>query len=367
MSVRAALAKLTPTRARGPFPSLAWAWPTGGRDLLLRAAILPDLERAAAAYDEWQRSVDFDSVDMATQRLLVAISYRMPGQVLPAVDRARLKGVERKLWSHCIVALKAAEPALAALEQAGIEMMVFKGAVRTVLDISNLRGRYASELDLLVRPAAFDRAWDVVRQAGWKVPEGRGDDHSGMIGVNLKRGLMDELDLHKYAYHQLIASDVRPDGLWSRAVQRDFLGHRVFIPSPTDRLLMATAHGMIGGHEQSDWLVDCALLIQGGEVDWALFVELAAERRVAAHAAIALSYLAGPLEMPMPSGALDALVGASRRHPFQRAGALLQGRPRYEHSAFTALGRGLARGLRVLSRDQKLRRLEARRARLGAD
>ncbi|RYE11368.1 MAG: hypothetical protein EOP22_00475 [Hyphomicrobiales bacterium] len=366
MTIREQLAKLKPTTPRGPFPTLAWAWPTGERDLLLRAAIMPDLAKAAAAYDEWQKTVPFENAYMATQRLLVAISYRMPESILPAVDRARLKGVERKLWSQCMVALKAAEPALAAIEQAGVDVMVFKGAARSALDISDLRGRYAAELDLLVRPQEYVRTWDAIEAAGWKYVVGFRPNLGRLIGANLTRGKEDELDLHKYPYHQLLLSDVTPDGLWARATKHRFFGHDVFVPSATDRLLMAIAHGGIGGHENSDWLVDSALLVQGGEVDWPLFIELARQRGTSSHAAIALSYLAGPLEVPVPKEPLARLISASRWHPLQRASALLQSRPKREHSIWSALGRGIARGLRMLRKDLMIRRVEAERERLAA-
>ena len=363
MTIRDQIQLLRPTKPRGAFPSLAWAWPTGGRDQLLQAAIVGDLEKAAAAYRQWEATTDFNDVDFAAMRLLVAIAHRIPDDILKAKDRARLSGVERKLWSESLVALRSAGPALAAIENAGIDVMVFKGAVRTVLDYSNLRGRYASELDLLVRPDDFRRAWGAIRGAGWQYVLGFEPNLDLLIGANLSKPKSGELDLHKYAYHQLLMSDIEPTALWARASKHQFLGHAVFVPSPTDRLLMAIAHGMIGGHEQSDWLVDCALLVQGGEVDWPLFLELARERGVSAHAAIVLSYLAGPLEVPVPKGPLESLIAASRWHPLQRASALLQGRPKREHSIPSALGRGIARGIRMVRKDRSIRRVAAERAR----
>lgn len=346
------------TKPAGPFPSLAWAWPTGGRDLLLRAAALPDLDKAAAAYDQWQRTVEFETATMATQRLLVAVSYRMPEGVLPAVDRARLKGIERKLWSQCIISLKATEPALAALHRAGIDVMVVKGGVRTVLNVSDLRGRYAGDLDLLVRPADFVRAWDVVVNAGWMYKDGQPPDLGRLIGGNLNEGKLGELDLHRYPYHQLVMSDASPTALWARAVPQRFMDHPVFVPSPTDRLMMAVAHGTIGGHEQSDWLVDSAHLIHGGDVDWNLLLTLARERRVEAGVAIALSYLAGPLEAPVPAEIVATLAHSTWRHPVRHVSTLLQARPKREHSIASGIGRGVARAVRMLTKNHMVRRLE---------
>ncbi len=358
MSIREQLALLQTTRPRGPFPSLAWAWPGGERDLLLRAAILSDLAEAAAAYRHWETDYNFDDVDFAKQRLLVAISHRIPRDLLRAKDQARLAGIERQLWTKCVMSLRSTQPALAALEAAGIEVMVFKGAVRTVLDVANLRGRYASELDLLVRPETFVAAWRAIRSAGWQYVLGFEPRLDRLMGANLSKPNSGELDLHKYPYHQLLPVDLKPDALWARATRTTFLGHPVAIPSPTDRLLMAIAHGGIDGHVQSDWLVDCAIVIAGGEVDWPLFVAMARERRIEAAAAITLSYLAGPLQVAVPKRVLGELTSGLRGHPFQLVSGLLLARPKREHSPLSAVGRGVARAIRMAKKARMIARLD---------
>jgi len=352
---------LKPARPRGRFPSAAWAWPTGDRDLLLRAAILDDLDAAAAAFHEWERSFDFDGVDLSRQRLLVAIANRIPPRLLDARDQARLAGVERKLWSHCIASLRAAKPLLAAYSAAGIEMMVFKGAVRSVLDIRNLRGRYASEIDLLVHHADFDRAWQIALDMGWKKMVARVDPHA-RTGANLVTGSFGEVDLHRYPFHQVLPGDADLADLWARASRHTFLDQQVAIPSPTDRLVLAVAHGGIGSHDQSDWLIDAALLIRGGEVDWPLFRDLVAKRRVDVLAEIALSYLGGPLGVPAPAETLAAVASRARRAPFRAMLGVLEARPRHDHWVGSSLARTLARRLRLRARSRTIAQLEADRA-----
>lgn len=359
MSIREQLALLRPTAPRGRFPTLEWAWPTGERDLLLRAAIVDDFDVAVAAYREWEACYDFEAVDFAKQRLLVAISHRIPQALLEAKEHARLLGVERRLWTESIMRLRTTAPALAALAAAGIEVMVFKGAVRTVLDVSNLRGRYAAELDLLVRPDDFKRAWGAIRSAGWQYVLGFEPDLDHLMGANLSKPGAGELDLHKYAYHQLLASDADPAPLWARATRTTFLGCPVSIPSPTDRLLMAIAHGGIDGHVQSDWLVDCALIVRDGAVDWPLFAHLACERRVDGFVAVALSYLKG-LGVPVPDEVLSELRRGLRAHPIRLSFALLQSRPKREHSPLSAVGRGLARAFRMIRKRAMISQLSAR-------
>lgn len=342
------------------FPNYAWAWPKGGRHLLLRAAILPDIEQAGEAFRAWQAAYDFNDVTFAEQRLLVAISSRLPSTVLSGPARARLKGIERMLWTHSTVALQAARPALQALDDAGIPMMVFKGAARAAVDMGDLRGRFASDVDLLVPREHFETAYRTLRATGWQHTQKREPDLSRLTGINLHRGTHGDLDLHKFPLHQLTASDADQSPIWHRATQHSFLGQNVSVPSSTDQLLMAIAHGGIDGHAHSDWLVDCAALMRNNSIDWQLFAQLCAERRLQAHAGIALSYLVEMLEIPMPSEQFASLAVAGQRSAFDLWTALLQAHPKREHTALGVLGRGLARGDRQIKKAWTLHRLERR-------
>jgi hypothetical protein len=339
------------------FPSYAWAWPKGGRDLLLRAAIVADIAQAERAFATWLATHDFDDVTFAEQRLLVAISARLPASAEASPVRARLKGIERMLWTHSTMTLRAAQPALRSLIEAGIPVMMLKGAARAALDMADVRGRFASDVDLLVHPAHFDQAYAMLCGQGWQHNQSRAPDLLKITGLNLFLGKHGDLDLHKYAFHQLCAADTDPAPLWSRATSTKFLGLPVCVPSPADRLLLAIAHGGIDGHQHSDWLVDCAALITEGTVDWASFETLCADRRLDAHAAIALSYLHDHLGVSMPKDVLERIKRAGRRSAPQLWSALLQAHPKREHTTLSALGRGLARGHRQLVRAMALSKL----------
>lgn len=347
--------------AHARFPSLAWAWPKGGRDQLVRAATLLDLDRAGQMFSAWSAQHDFNDVTFAEQRLLVAISARLPASVLAGPSRARLKGIERMLWTHSAVSLQAAKPALQLLSDAGVPMMVLKGAARAAIDMQELRGRFASDVDLLVPRQHFSSSYRALRAAGWQHGQRREPDLARIIGINLRRGTNGDLDLHKYPFHQLVDDDADQTRLWADASDGVLLGHQVSVPSPTDRLVMAIAHGGIDGHQHSDWLVDCAAVIRDGAVDWPLFEQMCAGRQLEAHAAIALTYLADAIEVDIPPDVLRRVTASGRASWVRHWSALLQARPKTEHNAVSALGRGIARGDRQVRRAYALWRLEARR------
>lgn len=358
---RRVLGEARPTKPRGAFPTLQWAWPTGGRDLLLRAAILGDAEAAATALREWLATHAQGQIRLPEQRLLLTISQRLPTGVLNRREKVWLGAVEHKLSSICTQAQQEAKPTLAALADAEIDLMVFKGAARSAIDGPARHTRFTREIDLLVRPQDYERAVRCVLKAGWKCRAGTIGNLSRRTGLNFLHGEYGEVDLHQYPYHQVVVEDARPTALWDRASKCAFLGHTVLVPSPTDRLMMAIAHGSIGGHGHSDWLVDCAVLITNDAIDWPLFEKLTRGRDLEVGCAIALRYLAGPLDVPVPEGVLDRLDVRIRGHPWRRAAALLEARPRREHSLFSALARAVTRGLRIVRSGKILRQVELAR------
>jgi hypothetical protein len=97
------------------FPHLAWAWPSGSRELLVIAAAHADERRAAEAFVEWLATTDIESCHFPEQRLLVRIASRFPESRLKVSERARLNGIVRLLWTKSRLTLDHATPVLKAL------------------------------------------------------------------------------------------------------------------------------------------------------------------------------------------------------------------------------------------------------------
>jgi hypothetical protein len=333
------------------FPGYGWAWPRGDRELLLKAAALPDLEKAVEAFRQWSAHHDFEATTLTELRLLVGISARLPARLITLDERARLTGIERMLWTRSRVALAAAEDAARILAGLGVDMLVIKGASRSALDLSNLKGRAAYDIDLLVKPQDFRRSIEALMANGWK------DDHpklvmrylagtGGMAAVNLGKGEHGDVDLHQYALYHVAGGNDR--GLWERSREVDFLKQKIRVASPADNLAIAIANGGIGGHGQSDWMVDCVNIIREGGVDWTLFEDICAAHRILPHAAITLGFLKYRLEAPVPEEVLGRIARAGRRPFLRRLSALFQAHPKRELPWWGVAGRGLSRGMRQL-------------------
>ena len=328
------------------FPGYAWAWPKGNRERLLQAATLSDLDRAVAVLREWEKLRTFEDLTFPEQRLLVAISVRMPANKITLDERARLTGIERKLWTASRMTMHGSQEAATLMAGAGIDMLVMKGAARSALDLQNLKGRAAYDIDILVKPEDYRRAIELLIADGWKsnhdlLVRRYLDGSSGMAAVNMHKGQHGDVDLHQYAFYHVAGANDR--GLWARSREVDFLGQKLRVASPEDNLAIAIAHGGVGGHGQSDWMVDCVNIIRESTIDWALFEEICRDHGIMSFAAITLTFLRERLETPIPDEALLRIARAGRRPGWRLWSSLYQAYPKRQHNWIGVVGRGVSR------------------------
>lgn len=337
------------------FPDLGWAWPSGDLDLLLRAVAASDEDAAFAAARTWLSGHDIDAAGFREHRLLAALSERFGKRLAAFPAQPRLAGLQRMLWTRSRLAMREAEPVLAALAASGVPVMLMKGAARVAIEPGAERSRISHDIDLLVPPSSMDAAFDCLVAGGWEPATGVSTHFlRGRLGtvraLNFLRGDHGDVDLHQAAYHPVHANAGDDAALWQRAVDARFAGAAVRVPSTADRLALAIAHGSLDAHAHSDWLVDCHAAARRDDVDWSTFLSVVDARGLAVSAAIALSYLASAIGSPVPPAVVDRLVAKARGRPLvERLSVLLQARPRREDDRFLPLARGLA----------KLRRMRA--------
>lgn len=347
-------------RTAGPtvgtrFPDLGWAWPSGDLDLLIRAVAASDEDAAFDAARTWLSEHDIDVAGFREHRLLAALSERFGKRLAAFPAQPRLAGLQRMLWTRSRLAMREAEPVLAALAASGIPVMLMKGAARVAIEPGAERSRISHDIDLLVPPSSMDAAFECLVAGGWEPATGVSTHFlRGRLGsvraLNFLRGDYGDIDLHQAAYHPVHASAADDAGLWLRAVPARFAGVAVRVPSTADRLALAIAHGCLDAHAHSDWLVDCDAAARRDDIDWPTFLAVVGARGLAVPAAVALSYLAAAIGSPIPHAVVERLVAQARSRPLvERLSALLQARPRREGERVLPLVRWLA----------KLRRMRA--------
>lgn len=294
------------------FPRLAWAWPDGGRHLLIMAAICPDDDRAFAAITQWLQDTDLDDATFAEHRLLAAITTRFDARLAHHPEYARLCGLQRLNWTRSRMAISTCRPALEQMVDAGLQVILLKGACRVALDMSEQKSRTSYDLDLLLGPADFDRAFEILAADGWQSTRGESAlglraRLSSVRARNFKKGRFGDIDLHRHAYHTARSQDDCDAQLFRDIQPVTFYDQPVFIPGPEERLAMAIGHGGWDGQSHSDWLVDVARILQTEQVDWDKFLHIITARRLRGAAAIALSYLDQAIGLPVPDAICDGI------------------------------------------------------------
>jgi hypothetical protein len=335
----------------------AWAWPHEPIDRLLQAAAHAQDDAARQAWRRWAHGKDLDDVQHNEMRLLAAVAPRLAKLDPTHEERNRIVGIERMLWSRSLVLLRHMQPAFESLHQAGIEIMILKGAARVARDPKALRLRFVNDVDILVRPADFRAAFDLLDAAGWRgTGTGTANFHRAQLdylhGVNLIHGEIADLDLHRSAFHEPHLSLDDDAQMWDRSTQGALAGCPARVPSATDTIVMAVAHGGEGGHRTSDWLLDIIDAVGSGTVDWDLLQGILERRRLLVPAAVSLTYLADQLQCPIPSDALESIVSQARRSRISLALGLLLSHPKDSFSTPMKLARITAKAWHTRNRNK---------------
>ncbi len=288
-------------------------WPPEGQIRLLVAA-LADPDTARQAWRQWRAENDLAAADHADVRLLAAVAGRIR-EIEPDLPLdPRLEGMRRYIWAVNQITLNATRPLLATLQAAGLRQMLIKGAARLASDPGVAKERAVRDIDVLVHPDDWDRALEVVYDAGWRRNPKDNDritrlkSHAvGLSGPNSRAG--GEFDLHRFAIrqNQCIGQDL---GLWERAQRAHFFGIDLLCPSRTDQAIVTLSQAVLFNHlpHPAHWALDVNAFIRAGEIDWDLFLEEARFRCIELFVASPLLLLRERLQCPVPQEVLAELT-----------------------------------------------------------
>ncbi len=168
----------------------------------------------------------------------------------------------------------------ARFNEAGIPLMVLKGAALNLALYRSPDERPMGDLDLLVRPTDCDAAavlleqLDCLRGAGLVREDFFPRFH---YEIEYTAGTIDpvKIDLHVRPFRPLRYSRLVPDeALWERAEHVRAGCATVLIPSADEMLIHLAAHSAIHGNPRSVWLQDISRWTNGhqSEIDWDRFV-----------------------------------------------------------------------------------------------
>jgi hypothetical protein len=285
--------------------------PRPEQDLLLRAALLPDPTQAAAAYRQWAARVDLDQLDFGSLQLLPLLALRPGGAPGDGALGRQIRNVARFSWLRTQMLGRRVAPVVGALEDAGLEPLLSKGAALVHAHGVDARLRPMFDIDVAVAPHRADRAVAVLNELGYHsilqdaltghraavVRDSHGFGFSGPDGA--------EIDLHWHLLHQG-RSTALSEAFRAAAVQAEIAGVRCRATSVEDTLVVAVAHGTSWARNAAvRWVGDVALLLRdhGAALDWDAVVLRCRQARLSRAMLDGLDYVAEVSGLDAPAQA----------------------------------------------------------------
>lgn len=284
---------------------------TPPQQLLLQACLASDSD-FPDLLGRWQESVELDDVDYGSHRLLPYLYRKLERLGLTIRDQGRLRGIYARFWA---LHQTRATPALDAVADLPTQYLVLKGtALQTMVYGNDPATRPSDDVDVLVHPRDRERALRHLLRAGFNFEVELPLEtylHLRKGASLLRAGVA--VDLHWNIFYwsrdpKLI------DRMFQRAIQLDYRGRPLLSLCPTDTLLHTVTHGY-GTNRVPPirWVLDAALLIRSGQIDWTLFEAEAMASGWARATASQLKLLTEMFGISLPAGLMSRLGSRGSR------------------------------------------------------
>jgi hypothetical protein len=286
---------------RAPVPE--GVFPSPPHALLLRAALLSG-HSALRAWRQWVAGVDWQGqFDRASFRLLPLLHTNLLRHAVTHPVMPKLKGIYRLAWYETNQILYRMRDEVEALKNAGVDVMLVKGAPLALTYYRSLGARPMKDVDIVVPTADAHAAVRVLEQRGWRRAPGAEDaDLTYKHAMSFIDARGQECDLHWHVLYECCQPDADVD-FWQGAEPLDFLGIPVKTLNPADALLVVVVHGMRSNEEPViRWVADAVTIVReaGARLDWDRLVRQAQQRQLTERLRLGLLYLAREMDVPVP-------------------------------------------------------------------
>lgn len=301
-------------------------WPNELQELLLKAALF-DGDAACQAYRDWYARGGLERLDAGSYRLLPLVGHNLERCGFERQEMGTLRGLRRKTWCENRLLFAKLAPAVAMLRQAGIPVLVLKGAPLALRYYGDVGLRPMRDLDLLVPEQRAQEAIQLFESAGWR----------GLWQCRYRLGPRDlgfrqalpysagdgrEVDLHWHALYQATFPGADA-AFWESAEPLEFEGMAIHALCPSHELLHTLAHGSAWNEiPPMRWVADAMTVMRAAAIDWDRLLPLTRRLRVTLPIRAACDYLARVFHAPIPDRVLSGLarlpVDAAERMEYQR-------------------------------------------------
>ena len=235
-----------------------------------------------------------------------------------ADERVPEKVVEylRKLYNgnvaRNILVYDALSKVLKAFKDAGIEVIVLKGAALAETIYHDIGLRPFSDVDILVRERDLQSAKKQLPGLGYRLDEAVSPEkYNEEFGCDLYyTGKVNILEIH-WDILRKIKSDrytrVKIEKIWDRAVPAKIAGVDALVMSPEDMLLHFCVHLPKHRYNRLIWLCDVFEIIAHTDIDWEYVIESAENYRTKAYMYYGLHFTGVLLGGDIPERVLKAL------------------------------------------------------------
>lgn len=286
--------------------------PTPEQEFLLDAILLSG-DQAIESWRSWQRHGDIDNLDPASFQIMPLLYWSLARQGVDDPLMGKLKGIYRMAWSQNQWLTSRVLPALRALDQQGVLMMLLKGAALNALYGEEHGIRLIGDVDILIRKADVARAATILEGLGWRPVGDTPRVSSEYVSVAKGCGLVHpdggELDLHWHLFPGNSVTE-REEPVWRHAVQAPIAGVPTLAPGPTELLLHVCVHGWAWSkHPPFRWVADAMTILNTSQeiIDWDRLIEGARLRRLVPRLSAPLIYLQTRFGAQVPASVLTDL------------------------------------------------------------
>lgn len=200
------------------------------------------------------------------------------------------------------------------LAREGIRVMLLKGAALASTVYGSFLKRPMGDFDLLVPPGEAERAWQVMRTAGWRLELEGGeqffDGHQHLPGLVDPKGLNLVLEVHRTMLPPTGPFLLDADELWRDARPVRLGGVEAWVPSDHHQLLHLSVHfawsHMFSGMGRT--VRDIAFILGAGPFDWERFRDTATATRAGTCAYWTLAITRTLSGTAIPEPVLEALA-----------------------------------------------------------
>lgn len=284
-------------------------WPTDTQELLLKAALLEN-GLAISAWEEWKSTVNLDSIDPGSFRLLPILYRHMYTLGISDTLMGKLKGIYRQTWFQNRLRLNDLKQLLSLFQKAAVPTMVLKGMALIQSYYKELGLRPMNDLDILVPTSRAGDAASLVRETGWTPVSERAEMHIAVLqGTHFHNAKKSGLDLHWHVLPECCDQDA-DDDFWTASQPTTIEGTPTRTLCPTDQLMHVCMHGMRWDPVPPiRWIADAMVILRRsqGVLDWGRLLEQASQRELSLPLIEAIEYLYETFQAPIPEFILQAL------------------------------------------------------------